>query len=65
MRTEYITVRMTVKEAEALLTMAASGDYQVEDSGFPALRNASNRAESKIRRALIAKEQEKTCSTGS
>jgi hypothetical protein len=51
MRTRYINVRMTEKEAEALLTMARSGDYQHNDD-LPEITIPSNRAESKIVRAL-------------
>ena len=53
MFTKYITVTLTVQEAEALLTMAASGDYQDTDQGDPGIKTGSNRAQRKIRRALM------------
>jgi hypothetical protein len=52
MRTRYINVRMTEKEAEALLTMARSGDYQHGEGDLPEITIPSNRAEEKIRLAL-------------
>jgi hypothetical protein len=53
-RTRYITVRLTEKEAEALLKMARSGDYNNDGGDTPEIQIPSNRAEQKIREALWA-----------
>jgi len=53
-KTRYITVRLTEKEAQALLKMARSGDYNHDEGDYPEITIPSNRAERKIQAALNA-----------